>query len=65
MMDIAKHPSKEEINQALEILLNAKQIKYIKSQTFAGPGKIGIIRKLINFGIEIDKENRITSKEEK
>jgi hypothetical protein len=64
-MDIVKHPSKEEINQALEILLNAKQIKYVKSRTFAGPSKIKIIRKLINFGIEIDKISRVLLKEEK
>ena len=45
-------PSKEDVILAMEILLNKKQIKYVKSRTFSGPSKVQIIRNLINIGIK-------------
>ena len=50
---------KEQVSNAMELLLTAKQINYVKSQTFAGPNKIAVIRRLINIGIQIEATDEI------
>ena len=49
-----KTTTKEQVLSAMELLLTAKQINYVKSQTFAGPSKIAVIRRLINIGIQVE-----------
>ena len=44
------------IETAMQILLNKKQIKYVKYQTKFGPSRVQVIRKLINFGIVENKK---------
>ena len=51
--------SKEQVLSAMELLLTAKQINYVKSQTFAGPSKIAVIRRLINIGIQVEATDEI------
>ena len=46
--------SEDEIDMAMRLLLNQKQIQYVKSQTYRGPSRVQMIRKLINMGIEAD-----------
>jgi len=46
--------TKEQVLSAMELLLTAKQINYVKSQTSAGPSKIAVIRRLINIGIQVE-----------
>ena len=49
-----KTTTKEQVLSAMELLLTAKQINYVKSQTSAGPSKIAVIRRLINIGIQVE-----------
>ena len=49
-----KTTPKEQVLSAMELLLTAKQINYVKSKTFAGPSKIAVIRRLINIGIQVE-----------
>jgi len=54
-----KTTPKEQVLSAIELLLTAKQINYVKSQTFAGPNKIAVIRRLINIGIQVEATDEI------
>lgn len=45
----------DDVDRAMRLLLNQKQINYVKSQTYRGPSRAQIIRKLINIGIETEK----------
>ena len=49
-----KTTTKEQVLSAMELLLTAKQINYVKSQTSAGPSKIAVIRRLINIGMQVE-----------
>jgi len=42
----------KDVENAMDILLTKKQIKFIKSNTFSGPSKKQWVRKLVNMGIE-------------
>ena len=42
----------KDVENAMNILLTEKQIKFIKSNTFSGPSKKQWVRKLVNMGIE-------------
>ena len=54
-----KTTPKEQVLSAMELLLTAKQINYVKSKTFSGPSKIAVIRRLINIGIQIETTDEI------
>jgi hypothetical protein len=53
---LIKTTPKEQVLSAMALLLTAKQINYVKSQTFLGPSKIAVIRRLINIGIQVELE---------
>lgn len=48
----------DDIDRAMKLLLNQKQIKYIKSQTYRGPSRAQMLRNLLNIGIEVEKNER-------
>jgi len=54
-----KTTTKEQVLSAMELLLTAKQINYVKSKTFSGPSKIAVIRRLINIGIQVEATDEI------
>jgi hypothetical protein len=48
----------DDIDRAMKLLLNQKQIKYIKSQTYRGPSRAQMLRNLLNIGIEVEENER-------
>ena len=48
----------DDIDRAMKLLLNQKQIKYIKSQTYRGPSRAQMLRNLLNIGIEVEQNER-------
>jgi uncharacterized protein YpuA (DUF1002 family) len=42
----------KDVENAMDILLTKKQIKFIKSNTFSGPSKKQWVRKLVSIGIK-------------
>lgn len=48
----------DDIDRAMKLLLNQKQIKYIKSQTYRGPSRAQMLRKLLNIGIKVEENER-------
>ena len=48
----------DDIDRAMKLLLNQKQIKYIKSQTYRGPSRAQMLRNLLNIGIKVEENER-------
>ena len=48
----------DDIDRAMKLLLNQKQIKYIRSQTYRGPSRAQMLRNLLNIGIEVEENER-------
>ena len=47
--------TEDTVDRAMRLLLNRKQIEYVKSQTYRGPSRIQMVRKLLNIGIKAEK----------
>jgi len=45
----------DDIDRAMKLLLNKKQIKYIKSQTYRGPSRAQMLRNLLSIGIKVEQ----------